>query len=236
VRNRIEAILNWGTANGYRKGENPARWDGHLSELFPSAKKVAKVQHHAAMPYDELPTFMRHLEANDSVVSRAIEFVVLTATRSGDVRGAQWREIDLKQRLWTIPDNRNKSGRVHRIPLSSRALAVLNRLPRVNDYVFPGSNPDRPIRRNAMIEALGGKTTIHGFRSSFRDWCGDRTNYPRDVAEAALDHKLPSATEVAYRRGDALEKRRRLMEQWAQFLSSEPAARAEGGEVVALHG
>jgi integrase len=128
VRNRIEAILNWGTANGYRKGENPARWDGHLSELFPSAKKVAKVQHHAAMPYDELPTFMRHLEANDSVVSRAIEFVVLTATRSGDVRGAQWREIDLKQRLWTIPDNRNKSGRVHRIPLSSRALAVLNRL------------------------------------------------------------------------------------------------------------
>jgi integrase len=233
VRNRIEAILNWGTANGYRKGENPARWEGHLSELFPSPKKVAKVRHHAALSYDEVPALVRQLAASDSITSRALEFTILTACRSGEVLQAKWEEVALAKKLWVIPEGRTKAGREHRVPLSRRAVDLLNSLPRVNDYVFPGSKPNKPINRSAMIGALEGKTTVHGFRSAFRDWCGDRTNFPRDVAEAALDHKLRDATEVAYRRGDALEKRRRLMEEWSKFLSSKEVA---GGEVVALHG
>jgi integrase len=235
VRNRIESILSWGTANGYRKSDtpNPARWDGHLSELFPSPKKVANVQHHDALPYDDVPAFFQQLASNDSIVARALEFTVLTACRSGEVLQAKWNEIDLPKKLWTVPASRTKAGREHRVPLSRQAVDLLNGLPRLNGFVFPGSKPNQPLNRNAMNEALKGKTTVHGFRSSFRDWCGDRTAYSRDVMEAALAHKIPNETEASYRRSDALEKRRRLMEEWSRFLASEPVA---AGEVVALHG
>jgi integrase len=234
VRNRIEAILSWGTANGYRKGENPARWDGHLSELFPSAKKVAKVKHHDAVPYDEVPALMRKLAADDSIAARALAFTILTACRSGEVKRATWGEIDLAKKLWVIPGDRTKSGREHRVPLSRPAVDILRGLPRLSDtFVFPGVKSNKPMNHDALLRALPDKTTVHGFRSSFRGWAGDRSHFPRDIMEAALGHKLGDATETAYRRGDALEKRRRLMEEWARFLSSEPVT---GSEVVALHG
>jgi integrase len=180
-----------------------------------------------------VPAFVQQLATNDSITSRALEFTVLTACRSGEVLRATWDEIDLKQKLWTIPESRTKSGRELRVPLSRRVLELLKALPRLNGYVFPGSKSGQPLNRNAMNDTLGGKVTVHGFRSSFRDWCGDRTNYPRDIMEAALGHKLTNETEAAYRRGDALEKRRRLMEEWSKFLSSEPVT---SSEVVKLHG
>jgi integrase len=233
VRNRIEAILNWATANGYRQGENCARWEGHLSELLPSPKQLAKVRHHDAVPYDEVPAFMRKLDG--SIASRALAFLILTACRTKEVRLATWDEIDFGKKLWVIPEGtRTKSGREHRVPLSRPALDLLRELPRLSDtFIFPGITGDKPMNHGAMLRVLPEKTTVHGLRSSFRDWCGDRSNFPREIMEAALGHKVGEATELSYRRGDALEKRRRLMEQWAGFLSSEPVT---SGEVVALHG
>jgi len=232
VRSRIEAILNWATANGYRTGENPARWEGHLSELFPSPRQIKKVKHHAAMSYDEVPALVRQLAAKDDITSRALEFTILTACRSGEVLQSKWDEIDLAKRLWTIPADRTKSGREHRVPLSRRAVEVLSSLPRLNGHVFPGIKPGKAINRSAMINALDGKTTVHGFRSAFRDWAGDH-EHSRELAEIALGHRLPGATEteIAYRRADALERRRHLMEAWARFVTSEPAKK-----VVPLHG
>jgi integrase len=236
VRNRIESILDWGTANGYRKeGPNPARWAGHLSELFPSAKKVATIKHHAAVPYDEAPAFFQKTAANNSIASQALAFLVLTAARSAEVRLATWGEIDLGKKLWVVPPARTKQGQEHTIPLSGPALAILRGLPRLGMFVFPGVKGNAPMNRNALLDALCDKTTVHGLRSSFRDWCGDRTAYPREIAEAALGHKAGNAIELSYRRGSALEKRRRLMEEWGKFLTSEPVAAS--GEVVALlHG
>jgi integrase len=231
VRNRIEAILNWATANGSRAGENPARWEGHLAELFPSPKQIAKVKHLAAVPYDEVPSFVRKLD--NSIAGRALAFTVLTACRTKEVRLATWDEIDLTKKLWVIPGDRTKSGREHRVPLSGAAVDLLRKLPRLGEFVFPGTTGDRPMNHGAMLRVLPEKTTVHGLRSSFRDWCGDRTNYPREIMEAALGHKVGEATETSYRRGDALEKRRRMMEEWSRFLSSEPVA---DSEVVALHG
>jgi integrase len=219
LRGRIERVLDAAQARGYRSGENPARWRGHLDTLLPPRQKLTR-GHHTAMPYHELPAFMAHLRARDGVSARALEFVILTAARSGEVLGLRWSEIDLERKVWTVPAGRIKAGRQHRVPLSARAVAIIEamQMVRVSDYVFPGYKCDRPLGDMALHlvrERMEIPYTVHGFRSSFRDWCGEATNFPREVAEAALAHVVGDETERAYRRGDALEKRRKLMDAWA---------------------
>lgn len=237
VRGRIEVVLDWAKARHYRQGDNPARWRGHLDKLLPAKTKVRKVRHQPAMPYGKMPAFMDELRGQPSVSARALELTILTAARTGEVIGASWPEIDFAAKVWTIPGERPKSGREHRVPLSARALAILLDLPRVtvSDYIFPGAAPRRPLSNMAMLELLrgmnGGGFTVHGFRSSFRDWAGEQTNFAREIAETALAHVLSDKTEAAYRRGDALEKRRRLMEAWAGYCGSRAAG---GGEIVPL--
>lgn len=220
VRGRIERILDAAKAQGLRSGENPARWRGHLSTVLPDQKK-ARV-HHPAMAFDDVPAFMARLRAVDSLSARALEFILLTAARSGEARGARWSEIDMEARLWTIPADRMKANRPHRVPLTEAALAVLQPLSeaRRGEYVFPGPSASKHISEAALrklLKRLAPDVTIHGFRSSFRDWAGERTAFPREVAEQALAHIVGDETERAYRRGDALEKRQALMDAWAQF-------------------
>ena len=228
VRGRIESVLDWAKARGYRQGDNPACWRGHLSELLPAKSKVRKVKHQPAMPYGDVPTFMAKLRLQKSVSARALELTVLTAARTGEVIGAGWSEIDFVAKVWTVPGDRTKSGREHRVPLSPRALEILADVPREGDgkgFIFPGGRANKPLSNMAMLELLRGMApglTVHGFRSSFRDWAGEQTNYPRELAEAALAHVLSDKTEAAYRRGDALEKRRRLMTAWADYCASKP--------------
>lgn len=231
VRTRIEAVLDWARARGYRDGENPARWDGHLANLLPSVAKVAKVEHHAALPYVELPAFMAELRARPGISARALEFVILTAARSGEVLHADWSEIDLQTRVWTVSAARMKAARDHRVPLSDRAVALLGALPGPHSgIVFPGAKAGRPLHKMALADTLvrmgRDDITVHGFRSAFRDWAGDCTPFAREVAEAALAHVVGDRTEAAYRRSDALQKRRMLMEAWSSFCSGEaqPAA------------
>jgi integrase len=219
LRGRIERVLDAAQARGLRSGENPARWRGHLDTLLPPRQKLTR-GHHAAMPYHELPAFVARLRARDGVSARALEFVILTAARSGEVLGLQWSEIDLDRKVWTVPATRIKAGREHRVPLSPRAVEILEamRAVRVSDYVFPGYRAGRPLGDMALHlvrERMEIPYTVHGFRSTFRDWCGETTNFPREVAEAALAHVVGDETERAYRRGDALEKRRKLMDAWA---------------------
>ncbi|HEX2429164.1 MAG TPA: integrase arm-type DNA-binding domain-containing protein [Aestuariivirgaceae bacterium] len=226
LRGRIERVLDAAQARGFRSGENPARWKGHLSTLLPPRQKLTR-GHHAAMPYQELPAFLGRLRARDGVSARALEFVILTAARSGEVLGLQWNEIDLERKVWTVPATRIKAGREHRVPLSPRAVAIIEAMQtvRVSDYVFPGYRPGRPLGDMALHlvrERMEIPHTVHGFRSTFRDWCGEATNFPREVAGAALAHVVGDETERAYRRGDALEKRRKLMEAWASYC--EPKA------------
>lgn len=223
LRGRIEAILDWAAAWHYRQGENPARWRGHLDKLLPAKTKVRKVKHHPAMAFAALPGFMADLGQMESVSARALEFTILNATRTGETVGATWDEIDLTTKVWTIPGDRTKSGREHRVPLSDRAVNLLGKLPRERDnpFLFIGQRSGQGLSNMAMLELLRGMKgdgiTVHGFRSTFRDWCGEETNVPREVAEAALAHVLKDKTESAYRRGDALEKRRELMHLWAGF-------------------
>jgi integrase len=234
VRGRIERILSFWAATQEVPRDNPARWRGHLDTLLPAKAKVRAVQHHPAMPFVELPEFMRLLNNRDGMAARALEFCVLTAARTNEVLGARWDEIDLKSMVWTIPAERTKATREHIVPLSERAASLLGVLPRDGSrFVFFGMH-GRMVH-NAMgkvLSAVRPGLTVHGFRSTFRDWAGDRTAYPRDVVEAALAHALKDKTEAAYRRGSALEKRRRLMEEWARYCYSPVAA----GEVVSLHG
>lgn len=221
LRGRLELILDWATARGHREGLNPARWRGHLDKMLAAPKKIKTHGHMAALPIDEMPDFIGKLRASSGQGARALELTILTAMRSGEVRGAAWSEIDLSEKVWVIPGHRMKMGREHRVPLSEAALAVLEAQPRIKDeaLVFPaasgGSLSDRTLI--AVVRRLGLDVTVHGFRSTFRDWCGEFTNYPREIAEAALAHAVGDATERAYRRGDALEKRRQLMEDWADF-------------------
>jgi integrase len=223
VRCRIERVLNWAAVQKFRSGENPARWRGHLDMLL-SAKDKAKAAdaHHAALAYDALPAFMSKLEKRNSASARALEFTILTAARTGEVIGAQWDEIDLKAKLWTVPAGRMKSGSAHRVPLSDRVVSLLQALPRHGSgVVFPGAT-GKPLSNMSMLMLLRGMQpglTVHGFRSTFSDWARDRTRYPRDVVEAALAHAVEDKTEAAYRRGDSLEKRRCLMADWASFAS-----------------
>jgi integrase len=220
VRQRIEAILNWARAHGRRQpGDNPARWRGHLQHLLPDNAKVTGL---AAMPFIEVPQFLRALSEREGVAPRALEFAVLTAVRTGEALGATWQEIDTAGATWTVPASRTKAGKPHRVPLSRRAVEILEALPREGEFVFIG-RAGRPLNRHAMLEVLktmGVSCTVHGFRSTFRDWASERTGYEGAVCEAALGHAIPDLVERAYRRGDLFDKRARLMRDWATFCGS----------------
>ena len=229
MRGRIESILDWAKVRGYRDGENPARWRGHLDHLLPARAKVSKVRHHAALPYDELAGFMGKLRAQGGTSARALEFAILTAARTGEVIGARWAEIDLPGKTWTIPAERMKAGREHRVPLSAAALAILETQAALteNEFVFPGQQRAglSDMALWMALRAMGrDDLTVHGFRSTFRDWAAERTNFPREVAEGALAHSLTDKVEAAYRRGDLFDKRRRLMTAWADHCGKAVAA------------
>ena len=230
LRGRIEVILDAARAQGHRTGENPARWRGHLDKLLAKPGKLSR-GHHAAMAYRDVAAFVARLRARDAVAGMALEFTILTAARSGEVLGARWREFDLVAKVWAVPGSRMKAGREHRVPLSGRALAILEKLraARAGEFVFPGQRPGRPLSGMSLEMLLRRMkvedATVHGFRSSFRDWCGEETSFPREIAEAALAHVAGDATERAYRRGDALDKRRQLMEAWAAFCEFDARAK-----------
>ncbi len=222
LRGRIESVLDWAKVRGYRDGENPARWRGHLDKTLPARNKVQKVEHHAALPYFEVAKFMADLKKRDGTSARAFELSVLCASRSGEIRNATWAEFDFVDKTWTISANRMKAGREHRIPLSEPAIALLEAMPRIKDseYVFtaPRGGPLSDMALTALLKRMGRLgLTQHGFRSSFRDWAGECTAYPREVIEHALAHQLADKAEAAYQRGDLLVKRRGLMTDWANF-------------------
>jgi integrase len=228
VRGRIESVLDWAAARGYRQGENPARWRGHLENLLPKKSKVRRVEHHAALPYVEISAFMGELRGQEGIGARALAFTILTAARTGEVIGATWAEIDVAARLWTIPAERMKAGKEHRVPLTGAAIAILGQMDQGRDKVFPISN----MAMAMLLRRMGrGDLTVHGFRSSFSDWCAERTAFPSEVREMALAHTVADKVEAAYRRGDLFEKRRALAEAWAKFCDT-PAAGA--GEVVPI--
>ena len=232
TRARIEAVLDWATVRGYRSGDNPARWKNHLSEVLPARGQVAKVEHHPALPYCDVPSFIAELRQREGVAARALEFAICCAARTGEVIGAQWSEISLKDKTWTIPAGRMKGGREHRVALSDRAIALLRALPteKGNGFVFLGSRSGSGLSSMAMPQVLQrmhrGDITVHGFRSSFRDWCSETTNFPNHVVEMALAHTVGNAVEAAYRRGDLLAKRRQLAEAWSKYCTSPPPAGA----------
>jgi integrase len=232
IRGRIESVLNWAKAREYRTGENPALWKGHLDNLLPARSKIAKVKHHAALPYDQTSQFIDALRRQDGIAPLALEFAILTAARTGEIIGARWDEIDLAEKVWAVPASRMKGGREHRVPLSAEALAVLNKVGEgeSEDFVFSGRKKS-PLSNMALLMLLRrmghDKLTAHGFRSTFRDWAAERTNFPNEVVEMALAHTISSKVEAAYRRGDLFEKRHRLMTEWAKF-----ATKAQGTSVI----
>jgi integrase len=240
VRGRIETVLDWATARDYRSGENPARWRGHLDKLLPARNKVAKVKHHEALPYLDMSAFITDLRANGSISARALEFTILTAVRTNEAIGAKWSEFDTEANMWTIPAERMKGGREHRVPLSEAAVTLLKTLPRImgNPHVFPGVKEERPLSNMAMLEMVRGLRpdaglTVHGFRSTFRDWAAEQTAYPNEMVEMALAHIVSDKTEAAYRRGDMLERRRRLMKDWSDYCGAgAPATRT--GSVTSI--
>lgn len=221
VRGRVERILDWATVRGYRSGPNPARWQGHLQMVFPSRFKVRKVRHHPALPFSEMPAFMSALKLMSSRGARALEFTILTASRSSEAAQAQWQEFDFDKAVWTVPANRMKAERPHRVPLSSQATTLLKRAAERNRtrWVFPGQGNRGAVTNMVMPmvlrRMLRDDITVHGFRSSFRDWASETTEYPREVAEAALAHVIGDKAEAAYRRGDLFEKRSSMMQAWA---------------------
>ena len=229
VRGRIESILDWATVRGYRTGENPARWKGHLDHLLPKRSKVQRVKHHPALPYKDAPAFFQTLRAQYSASQKALAFLILTATRTNETIGAQWKEIDLSAGIWTIPAERMKASKEHRVPLSKAALELLHEarteLVTSDDYVFVGQKAGRPLSNMAFLQLLKrmdrGDITAHGFRSTFRDWVGEVTHHAREIAEAALAHTIKDKSEAAYARGDLFLKRRSLMEDWADFLAQQ---------------
>ena len=225
LRGRIEAVLDWATVRGYRQGDNPARWRGHLEQLLPARGKVRKVKHHSALPYDELPAFLLKLREQDGIAARALEFTILTAARTSESIGARRAEIDMKNKLWTVPADRMKAGKEHRVPLSDRALAILSEVNATDDnqdfFVFPGRHSEQPLSNMAMLKVLErmGRSdlTVHGFRSTFRDWAAEKTKSPNEVTEMALAHAIGDKVEAAYRRGDLFEKRQTLIRTWANY-------------------
>lgn len=220
LRGRLEKILNWAGARGYRSGDNPARWRGHLDVLLPTPGKVQKIVHHPALPFDELGSFMVKLRQQEGIGARALEFAILTAARSGEVRGATWDEVSLPDAIWIIPAARMKAKREHRVALNAEAVALLESLTRTSEVIFPNRKGGvlSDMTLTAVLRRMErGDITAHGFRSTFRDWCSERTNYPRDVAEMALAHTIGDKVEAAYRRGDLFEKRRLMMRDWGKF-------------------
>jgi integrase len=241
LRGRIESIIDWAKARGYRAGENPARWKGHLDQLLPARSKVRKVEHHPALPYGELPGFMEALRARKGIGPRALEFSILTVARSGETLGARWPEVDLAEKVWIVPKERMKGGREHRVPLSEAALKILEEMKAGRDdeagYVFPGTSLAKPILNMTLAAVIrrmneeaeesktprwmdprrGKEAVPHGFRSTFRDWAAERTSFPNEMVEMALAHAIDNKVEAAYRRGDLFDKRRRLMEAWASY-------------------
>jgi integrase len=232
VRGRIESVLDWASARGYRAGENPARWRGHLENLLPRRSKVRRVEHHAALPYREICDFMAELRQQPGTASRALEFAILTASRTGEAIGARWDEINLAEQLWTVPGERMKAGKEHRVPLSDRAMALVAEMAAIRSgpYVFPGAKLSRALSNMALLMLLRrmgrGDLTAHGFRSTFRDWAAEATAFPAEVAEMALAHVVGDKVEAAYRRGDLFQKRRQLAEAWAAYCDS-PAPSVE---------
>jgi integrase len=224
LRGRIEAVLDWARVHGLRDGENPARWKGHLKHLLPARNKQNGTQHYPALPWREMPEFMTELRAVDTIGSKALQFTIFTAARTGETIGAKWPEIDLAAKIWTVPADRMKAAKEHRVPLCADMVALLKSLPRFDDnaFIFPGAKKGRGLSNLAMLMTLRRirpNLVVHGFRSSFRDWAGEATNYPKEICEQALAHTVNNAVEAAYRRGDALEKRRMLMNDWADYLS-----------------
>jgi len=235
VRGRIESILDWAKARGYRDGENPARWRGHLDHLLPAPNRVRRVKHFAALPYADLPALMAKLRDQQGMPAAALEFLILTAARSNEVLSVRWNEID--GNMWTVPGERMKAGKPHRVPLSDRAVEVLVSLPREGEFIFIGARTDaasNPHQLKRVLQRMGyNNITVHGFRSTFRDWAAETTSYPNHVVEQALAHAIGNGVEAAYRRGDLFDKRRRLMDDWARFCSQPAASK---GEVVVLRG
>lgn len=227
LRGRIERVLDAAKVRGERTGDNPARWRGHLSALMPKNRKRHEVRHHPAMPYEDVPAFRKQLRTRHSVAARSLEFLILTAGRTGEVLGARWKEIDLGAKVWTMPAERMKMRVEHRVPLTAPAITILEAMKifgtEPTRFVFPGQKGGQPLTNTAMLMLLrrmkADDYTPHGFRSSFRDWVGEETTFPREIAEAALAHAVGSDVERAYRRGDALAKRRKLMEAWAEYAT-----------------
>lgn len=234
LRGRMESVIDWATARGYRQGLNPARWRGHLDAILPAPGKVTKVEHHEALPIDAMGAFMAQLRAAAGTGARALEFAILTAARSGEVRGAEWSEIDRDAKVWTIPGARMKAGKEHKVPLSGAALALLGRVEKSagTDLIFPGPKGGQvsDMTLTAVMRRMGVAAVPHGFRSTFRDWAAERTAYPGDMVEMALAHAIGSKVEAAYRRGDMLAKRFRLMNDWASFVARPVTA----GKVVGI--
>jgi integrase len=234
VRQRIENVLDFAKVRGYRDGENPARWRGHLDKLLPARSKVRRVEHLAALPYPALPAFLANLRRREAAAARALEFLILTAARTGEVIGARWSEIDLVDKTWTVPAARMKAHREHRVPLSPRALAILQEMQPArltddgNAYVFLGPRPGKPLSNMAFLMLLRrmglDDLTVHGFRATFKTWASERTSFQNEIVEAALAHVIGDKVEQAYRRGDMFERRRRLMQSWADYCGKPAAA------------
>jgi integrase len=225
VRGRIESVLDWAKAHEFRQGENPARWKGHLDKILVAPSKIQKTTHFKALPYRDIGAFMKQLKQCDGIGARALEFTVLTAARSGEVRGATWDEIDLDHGTWTIPAHRMKAGNEHRVALSKQAIALLKALPRTEDLlVFPSSKLSKPLSDMTLTAVLRRMNrqdiTVHGFRSTFRDWSAECTNYRSEVAEMALAHTIKNKVEAAYRRGDLFMKRQSMMNDWADYCET----------------
>jgi len=236
VRQRIEAVLAWASAHGYREGPNVAAWKNNLDAILPAPAKIAKVEHHRALDIDSMHDFVADLRKRQGIAARCLEFVILTAVRSGEARGAVWSEIDFDKAIWTIPADRMKAGKEHRVPLSDAAVRLLEALPRGEGdaLVFPAPRGGKlsDAAMGAVIKRMGHTVTTHGFRSTFRDWTAERTSTPHHVAEMALAHTIANGVEAAYRRGDLLTKRATLMTQWAKFIDTKPAQ----GQVTPIRG
>jgi integrase len=235
LRGRIETVLDSAKARGYRQGENPARWRGHLAQILPARTKLSR-GHHKAMPYDAIPAFVERLQEREAVAALALEFVILTAARTGEVIAAEWSEVDLAKALWTVPAERMKAGKEHRVPLSPRALEILEQTKQLGGkYLFPGAKREKlsSMAMAMLLRRMKLDVTVHGFRSAFRDWAAECTGYSHEVAEMALAHTIGNAVERAYRRGDLFDKRRRLMADWATYCASGAPA---GGKVTPIRG
>ena len=238
LRGRIENVLDWAKVHGYREGENPARWKGNLDKVLPAPSKAKTVKHHAALPYSEVGAFMGGLHKRSGMAALALEFCILTAARSGEVRGATWREVDLGKGEWTVPAHRMKAGKEHSVPLSRRALEILRLLPAEGDeeiiFKAPRGGILSEMTLGAVLKRLGVPVTVHGFRSTFRDWAGETTNFPREVVEHALAHQLMDKAEAAYARGTLFEKRRRLMDAWGAYCAISNTESTQGADLVRI--